>query len=314
MKKIIKAIIAILIICAIVLLIGMSNKNFKKSLVKIKDRIFHTNKVVVGYNAKSLVAIDLEYGEVYSEKNPDELIPPASLTKLFVIDFASTLVKNDEIITPSKEVLGLVKEGSSVANITTKKYTVENIYAAMLVPSGNDAAYVLADYVAQKIDKEEKDVHKRQEIFKNELKKYLSKKGYTNTVINDPSGFDYNGMTNTKDLKKVIVNLLKHKWFRNIVSSQTYTAKLPDGTLQTFKNTNVYLDKNNKTYYKEGVKGAKTGSLGKDFNLAVLYEHKGKEFLIVSLGSESNDSRYDDVAYVLKTIDDSYYLYNKKKK
>lgn len=202
MKKIIKVIITILIICAIVLLIGMSNKNFKKSLVKIKDRIFHTNKVVVGYNAKSLVAIDLEDGEVYSEKKPDELIPPASLTKLFVIDFASTLVKNDEIITPSKEVLGLVKEGSSVANITTKKYTVENIYAAMLVPSGNDAAYVLADYVAQKIDKEEKDVHKRQEIFKNELKKYLSEKGYTNTVINDPSGFDYNGMTNTKDLKK----------------------------------------------------------------------------------------------------------------
>ncbi len=34
----------------------------------------------------------------------------------------------------------------------------------------------------------------------------------------------------------------------------------------------------------------------------------GKEFLICSLGSQSDSSRYDDVNYILKTIDESDYL------
>ena len=56
------------------------------------------------------------------------------------------------------------------------------------------------------------------------------------------------------------------------------------------------------------VKGIKTGSLSNDYNLVVLYQQHGKEFLICSLGSQSDSSRYDDVNYILKTIDESDYL------
>lgn len=42
--------------------------------------------------------------------------------------------------------------------------------------------------------------------------------------------------------------------------------------------------------------------------LVVLYQQHGKEFLICSLGSQSDSSRYDDVNYILKTIDESDYL------
>lgn len=54
--------------------------------------------------------------------------------------------------------------------------------------------------------------------------------------------------------------------------------------------------------------GIKTGSLSNDYNLVVLYQQHGKEFLICSLGSQSDSSRYDDVNYILKTIDESDYL------
>ena len=50
------------------------------------------------------------------------------------------------------------------------------------------------------------------------------------------------------------------------------------------------------------------GSLSNDYNLVVLYQQHGKEFLICSLGSQSDSSRYDDVNYILKTIDESDYL------
>ena len=48
--------------------------------------------------------------------------------------------------------------------------------------------------------------------------------------------------------------------------------------------------------------------LSNDNNLVVLYQQHGKEFLICSLGSQSDSSRYDDVNYILKTIDESDYL------
>ena len=48
--------------------------------------------------------------------------------------------------------------------------------------------------------------------------------------------------------------------------------------------------------------------LAQRVNLVVLYQQHGKEFLICSLGSQSDSSRYDDVNYILKTIDESDYL------
>ena len=43
-------------------------------------------------------------------------------------------------------------------------------------------------------------------------------------------------------------------------------------------------------------------------DLLEVYQQHGKEFLICSLGSQSDSSRYDDVNYILKTIDESDYL------
>lgn len=108
------------------------------------------------------------------------------------------------------------------------------------------------------------------------------------------------------------MDLLKNEWFKDIVSQTSYTATLPDGSMQTWKNTNTFLDPTSE-YYNKNVIGVKTGSLSDDFNLVVLYKKHGKEFLICSLGSQSNYSRYDDVNYVLKTIDESDYLKSKLK-
>ena len=108
-------------------------------------------------------------------------------------------------------------------------------------------------------------------------------------------------------MAKVVKKLLKHQWFRDIVAQTSYTATLPDGSKQTWKNTNIFLDPTSE-YYNENVIGVKTGSLADDYNLIVLYKKHGKEFLICSLGSQSDTSRYDDVNYILKTIDESDYL------
>lgn len=173
--------------------------------------------------------------------------------------------------------------------------------------SGNDAAYVVADYCGGIISKEAKNSKERINVFMNKLNEYLKEEGYNDTKLYDPSGYDQKAQTTVSDLSKVVKKLLKYQWFRDIVSKTSYTAILPYKSKQTWKNTNVFLDPTSK-YYNENVLGVKTGSLSNDYNLIVLYKKHGKEFLICSLGSKSDVSRYNDVNYILKTIDESDYL------
>ena len=111
---------------------------------------------------------------------------------------------------------------------------------------------------------------------------------------------------NGKERKGTTLTECMRKSSRTI-SSITFSCRIPDGSTQTWRNTNTFLDQTSE-FYNENVKGIKTGSLSNDYNLVVLYQQHGKEFLICSLGSQSDSSRYDDVNYILKTIDESDYL------
>lgn len=276
---------------------------FKETKDFILSHIRGTYKIK-GYKAKSLIVVDRDTDDIFISKKEKEKELPASLSKLFVIDYVSHILDLDEKIKVKNDVLELAKKGSSLANLSTKTYSVHNIYAAMLVPSGNDAAYVLANYIGGKLNKKAKTKEARIDVFIKSLNNYLQKNGYKDTVINEPSGFDLDSTTTVLDLKKCVDILLKHDWFREIVSKSLYTAELPDGTFQTWKNTNVFLDKSSK-HYNPGVIGIKTGSLNKEYNMVVLYKKNNREFLICSLGSTTNDLRYEDVEYIIESIDNS---------
>lgn len=259
------------------------------------------------YNAKSLILVDRSNNDFFISKKENEQQLPASLAKLFVIEYAATIADLDSIVPASYEAISLTKPGSSVAGIEAKDYFLHNLFAAMLVPSGNDAAYVVADYCGGILSPQTAAVQDRINIFMDSLNVHLQEKGYTNTVLYDPSGYDMDALTTVLDLNSVVNQLLEFQWFRDIISQSSYTATLPDGSTQSWKNTNIFLDPTS-DYYNENVIGVKTGSLSDDYNLVVLYQKYGKEFLICSLGSQSDSSRYDDVSNIIKTIDESDYL------
>lgn len=303
-----------IVICILIIIVAgiifiplvAKSESFKEARNKIKI-LFHIGETNDSYNAKSLILTDLSKNEDFIYKKPKEQHLHASLAKLFVIEYATSMTELDDIVLANNEAISLTKQGSSVADIEEKEYYVKNLFAAMLVPSGNDAAYVIADYCGGIIAPETKNSSKRIEIFMDNLNKYLKEQGYEDTFLYDPSGYDREALTTVLDLKKVAKKLLQYDWFRDIVSKDYYTATLPDGTTKTWKNTNVFLDTTSE-YYNENIIGIKTGSLDNDYNLVVLYKKYGKEFLICSLGSQSDSSRYDDVSYILKTIDESNYL------
>ncbi|MFR7545069.1 MAG: D-alanyl-D-alanine carboxypeptidase family protein [Clostridia bacterium] len=311
-KRQINKIKTVIIVIIIIIFLSLFAKWSAKpenlgGLIDSIEVFFENNEFKDFYNAKSLLVLDLSNDNDFLSKNVEDKQIPASLAKLFVIEYASKFTNLDDIVLVNNESLALTKQGSSVANIKKKKYYLKNLFAAMLVPSGNDAAYVVADYCGGIISKEAKNSKKRINVFMNKLNEYLKEEGYNDTKLYDPSGYDPKAQTTVSDLSKVVKKLLKYQWFRDIVSKTSYTAILPNKSKQTWKNTNVFLDPTSE-YYNENVLGVKTGSLSNDYNLIVLYKKHGKEFLICNLGSKSDVSRYNDVNYILKTIDESDYL------
>ena len=274
-KYIVIVFFAIIILGRIFIPWALEPENFRDTKNKINSFI---NRYTIpdSYNAKSLIAVDLSNNNDFVSKRANEQQTPASLAKLFVIDYATTLVDLDDVVLAKNEAISLTKQGSSVANIKEKKYYVKNLFAAMLVPSGNDAAYVLADYCGGIISPKATTSKERIEVFMKNLNEYLKQNDYKDTILYDPSGFDTEAHTTVLDLKEVVMDLLKNEWFKDIVSQTSYTATLPDGSMQTWKNTNTFLDPTSE-YYNKNVIGVKTGSLSDDFNLVVLYKKHGKE-------------------------------------
>lgn len=302
----VKIFLIILILGIFFIYLVMQPENFRNTKNQIRMLLFE-NSIEGSYSAKSLLLVDLSNDNVFISKKEKEKHVPASLAKLFVIEYATTLADLDSIVFANNEAISLTKPGSSVANIKETKYFMHNLFAAMLVPSGNDAAYVVADYCGSILSPKSKTSKERINVFMKNLNSYLKDKGYKDTILYDPSGFDTEARTTALDLKKVIEKLLENQWFRDIVSKSSYTATLPNGSTQTWKNTNTFLDPTS-DYYNKNVIGIKTGSLSDDYNLIVLYQMYGKEFLICSLGSQSDTSRYDDVNYIIQTINESGYL------
>ena len=80
-----------------------------------------------------------------------EKIYPASITKLFTAYVAMQFLSPTEEIAAGNE-LELVIYNSSVAELKQgDKLSAERLVEAMLLPSGNDAAYVLATHVGRKL-------------------------------------------------------------------------------------------------------------------------------------------------------------------
>ena len=304
-KKVIMAFVTVLLI-ALVAAIGLYKTgiyrfDFFKDVYKKIDFQLNTNELNIPQDALSFSVYDIEQGEYLFYEGDSQLPTVASLAKLFVIDYALEKVDLDDVVEVNQEVLELVPAGSSLANLTAGEYTVKQIMEAMLVPSGNDAAYALAYYIAKNELGEGYAVTEYIDYFITELSEYLIEEGYSKTnLYNDPSGASMQADTHLDDINRVALKLLDYDFVRECIGKSSFSIQTPQGEF-TWKNTNEFLDKNS-PYYNANVKGMKTGTMASSYSIVVLYEKDGKEYLITCLAALSNEGRYKAVQSAINTI------------
>lgn len=260
----------------------------------------NTRELKIPEDALAFSIYDMNNQKYLFYEGGGQLPTVASLSKLFAIDYALTRVELEDVFEANEETLELVPAGSSLANLKCGRYTAKQIMQAMLVPSGNDAAYVMA-YNIGKMDLG--DGYSTEEYvnhFVTNLSEYLLQEGYSKTDLFDPSGFSTQSSTNLEDINRVTLKLLDYDFVKECIGESSFTIQTDQGEM-TWKNTNEFLDKNS-LFYNEHIKGVKTGTMASSYNIIALYENKGEKYLITCLASHSNKDRYQAVQAAINTI------------
>lgn len=104
--------------------------------------------------AKGYILVDANSGKVISEKNADERLEPASLTKMmtaYVADYelAQGNIALDDVTTVSRKAWARNFPGSSLMFLEAgKKVRVDDLLKGVIISSGNDATVALAEHIA----------------------------------------------------------------------------------------------------------------------------------------------------------------------
>jgi D-alanyl-D-alanine carboxypeptidase (penicillin-binding protein 5/6) len=196
-------------------------------------------------NATDYILVDANSGTILAGKNENVQVPIASTTKIMTATIALENYKLDDIATISSTATSQVP---SVAYLQTgEQITIENLLNCMLIPSGNDAAYAVAEHMSGDTGGTAKFVAKM-----NEKAKEL---GMTDTHYEDPAGLNSAGYSSPYDLYLITKYALQNPVFRQIVGRSSYTAKNVTGTIyHSLKQSNRLV-----TDFYPGAIGVKTG-------------------------------------------------------
>lgn len=246
------------------------------------------NVADVKISSPSAIVIDSLSGRVLYEKDGYSERKIASLTKIVTAIVTVENVKLDEVVTikTSSSSIG----GSTVGMQKGDEITVRALMYGMLMESGNDCAYALAEYVGGDI-----------ETFGTMMTEKAKEIGAKNSSFKNPHGLDVEEhYSSAYDMAIITRYALNNKIINEIVGTNTIDIKFGK-TVKTFSNTNRLL----RTYSKAD--GVKTGfTNGANRCLIASATQDDLRVIAVVLGSETTDIRFTDAKTLLEYTLDNY--------
>lgn len=227
------------------------------------------------------------------EKNSTQQAAPASTAKLMTALTVLKYCSPDEKMTAGEEI-GLISEGASSASLKTgTSGTVETFLGAMLIPSGNDAAYALANYTGHKIlGNDEASTADAIEAFMGAVSDMAAELNLENSSFRTPDGDKAdNQYTSAQDMVRIARACLENGTIAELCSQKTWRG-LFDNLDLTYKNTNLLLQPSDENYY-EAATGLKTGSYNDVKCLVASAEIGGRSYIAVVM-DDSENGRYAD--------------------
>lgn len=249
--------------------------------------VFAETKADLAPNSKSAILMDFDTGKILYSKNDNEVLPPASMTKIMSMLLImeridnKTLSLTDEVtISENAASMG----GSQVFLQAGETYKVEELLKGIAIASGNDAVVAMAEKISGSVD----DFV----ALMNEKAKSL---GLTNTKFLNPHGLDTEGhVTTARDMATLARELIKHTSILKFTSIYEDYLKKSDGSSIWLVNTNKLVR------FYDGVDGLKTGfTKNAGYCLTSTAKKNNTRFITVVMGSETSDKRSSDTVNML---------------
>ena len=261
-------------------------------------------------NAKSASMIEASTGEILFQKNKDEKLAAASMTKMMSMLLIMEEIENgnlkwNEMITTSEKASSM--GGSQIFLKVGEKMTVEDLLKGVAIASGNDAVVALAERVSGS-----------EEQFVKRMNTRAKDLGLKNTNFINATGLTAdNHYSSAYDMSLIAKELVKHEKILEFTS--TYEDYLRKDTKSPFWLVNT----NRLVRFKEGVDGLKTGFTDEaGYCLTATMKKDNMRLITVVMKEENTSKRSADTTkmldygfniYMVQTILDEKTTIEKKK-
>ncbi len=295
MKKILKT-SAVMFIC---LLLTAAQLTSAFALTGFQQKIDSYTK-----NINAAVVYDVSGKELLYEKNSTERISVASTTKLLTSLTALRYVSPDTVITVGDEIK--LRQPNSSLSLIQKghKLKLRTLIAALLLPSGNDAAYTVAVNVAR-IQSGNPAMPDRDAVnhFCALMNSYAKELGCKNTNFVNPEGWDNpNHYSTAEDMLLIALEAVKNVFITSTAEIDSQRFWFASGENIVWTNSNSLLHEGNAYYYEyaSGLKTGTTNAAGKC--LVATAEKDGRQLLILVYGAKTEDDRFGKVRDIFEFV------------
>ena len=235
-------------------------------------------------SSPSALLIEESTDFVIYEKNSNVKMYPASTTKILTALLTLENGNLSDVVTVSDNAVSEIEGGYVTMYISKgEELTVEQLLNVLLVPSGNVAGNILAEYVSGSISS-----------FVDLMNKRASELGCTNSHFTNPYGkHDDNHYSTAHDLYLIAKAAMKYDVFREIVCKTSYVLEPTNRHSKndrTLYSTNDLIKPSSASYYEYAI-GIKTRYTSQAKDCLVSAATKDNmTFYVIILGAEKNSS------------------------
>lgn len=242
--------------------------------------------------ARAAIVVD-DDGTVYFERDADEEVKIASLTKVMTAILAIENADMDDELTVGHRAATV---GQSTAELEEGDVlTMEEALRGLMIPSGNDAAMAIAEHVGAIIEPGSSDPYA---AFIKAMNDKAAELGMDHTVFTNPHGLDFDGWegdfhSTARDVATMFSHAMKSDRFRALTASpdNKITVTSADGSERE-----IDMIERNEILGREGNIGGKTGGTydADSCFVGAFSRETGGEVYTVTLGSEDGEQRWAD--------------------
>lgn len=245
------------------------------------------NEVELAEKVKSAILIERDTGTVLYEKNSQEQLPPASMTKIMTMLLIMEAIDKGKLTMEEKirtSEYAASMGGSQIFLEPGEEMTTKQMLEGIAIASGNDASVAMAERLAGS-----------EEEFVKLMNKKAKELGLKNTEFKSATGLPgKNDHSTAHDMAMMAKELLKYEGITKFTS--TYESYLREGSDKKFWLVNT----NRLVRFYPGVDGLKTGFTNEaKYCLTATAQKDGMRVIAVVFGAPTSKERNTQVTKML---------------